>query len=127
MICRPPRSTRTAPLCPFTTLFRSLGTSLSSPMEGGEGIPQTSPLIWRLPQHSPDSTPKLTFTDPKTHRRLPQHSRDSTPKLRSEEHTSKLQSLMRRSYSVFRLKKKKKPHTHTRVNSNHTIILNKTI
>src|SRR3546814_5774690 len=52
-----------------------------SPMEGGEGIPQTSPLIWRLPQHSPDSTPKLTFTDPKTHRRLPQHSRDSTPKL----------------------------------------------
>src|SRR3546814_18166982 len=81
MICRPPRSTRTAPLCPFTTLFRSLGTSLSSPMEGGEGIPQTSPLILRLPQHSPDATPKLTFTAPKTHRRLPQHSRDSTPKL----------------------------------------------
>src|SRR3546814_4768128 len=82
-------------------------------MEGGEGIPQTSPLIWRLPQHSPDSTPKLTFTDPKTHRRLPQHSRDSTPKLtfrgnfsRSEEHTSELQSLMRISYAVFCLKKK---------------------
>src|SRR3546814_1404219 len=95
-------------------------------MEGGEGIPQTSPLIWRLPQHSPDSTPKLTFTDPKTHRRLPQHSRDSTPKLtfrgnfswfsaglrhpesRSEEHTSELQSLMRISYTVFCFKKKKK-------------------
>src|SRR3546814_20047155 len=55
--------------------------SLPSSREGGEGIPQTSPLIWRLPQHAPDSTPKRTFTDPKTHRRLPQHSRDSTPKL----------------------------------------------
>src|SRR3546814_9809328 len=86
-------------------------------MEGGEGIPQTSPLIWRLPQHSPDSTPKLTFTDPKTHRRLPQHSRDSTPKLpfrgnfswfsaRSQEHTSDLQSLMRTSSAVFSLHKK---------------------
>src|SRR3546814_7290116 len=77
-------------------------------MEGGEGIPQTSPLIWRLPQHSPDSTPKLTFTDPKTHRRLPQPSRDSTPKLtfrRSEEHTSELKSLMRISYAVSSLKK----------------------
>src|SRR3546814_4022060 len=72
MIRRPPRSTRTVTLFPYTTLFRSLAASGSSPP-----CSSTSPF----PGASTSS--------------------------RSEEHTSELQSLMRISYAVFCLKKKK--------------------
>src|SRR3546814_1048701 len=83
MIRRPPRSTRTDTLFPYTTLFRSFltrqrsGTSLSSRARGGH--------------RSAEQT-----------RRAPRAARG-----RSEEHTSELQSLMRISYAVFCLKKKK--------------------
>src|SRR3546814_2184909 len=72
MIRRPPRSTRTDTLFPYTTLFRS--TVLSLPFGKGEG--RAEGLV--------------------------------QPTNRSEEHTSELQSLMRISYAVFCLKKKKK-------------------
>src|SRR3546814_2197944 len=75
MIRRPPRSTRTDTLFPYTTLFRSVGHENRA---GGAGR-------WRLGRRR-------------------QH-RDQRP--RSEEHTSELQSLMRNSYAVFCLKKKK--------------------
>src|SRR3546814_15501650 len=75
MIRRPPRSTRTDTLFPYTTLFRS------------RWIPV---LPWRLPSRC---------NAPARARR-----RDR----RSEEHTSELQSLMRISYAVFCLKKKKR-------------------
>src|SRR3546814_4547165 len=72
MIRRPPRSTRTDTLFPYTTLFRSAAaagrTSFSSAEASHSGWPEIS---------------------------------------RSEEHTSELQSLMRISYAVFCLKKKK--------------------
>src|SRR3546814_6817484 len=74
---RPPRSTRTDTLFPYTTLFRSP----------------------RPPRPAPPSVP----TRPRG-RSSPSH-RTGTP--RSEEHTSELQSLMRTSYAVFCLKKKK--------------------
>src|SRR3546814_5788550 len=79
MIRRPPRSTRTDTLFPYTTLFRS-------PMKKRRG-PRL--LLWLL-------LAVLAVTV------LP-----VTASTRSEEHTSELQSLMRISYAVFCLKKKK--------------------
>src|SRR3546814_6549208 len=95
MIRRPPRSTRTDTLFPYTTLFRSLieGGMITSPpgiqLAGVTTLARS--VSWRL---------SIT-------RRI-------SSKLRSEEHTSELQSLMRISYAVFCLKKKKteyKKHT----------------
>src|SRR3546814_15575233 len=80
MIRRPPRSTRTDTLFPYTTLFRSY-TSLRCPMVA------TSTKSWPFS--------------------ISQMIRKSPTRYRSEEHTSELQSLMRISYAVFCLKKKK--------------------
>src|SRR3546814_1044146 len=87
MIRRPPRSTRTDTLFPYTTLFRSPR--------------QDAPAAARR-RHGHLSADVADHPDP--HRRL---SRPSVGKARSEEHTSELQSLMRISYAVFCLKKKK--------------------
>src|SRR3546814_12331763 len=84
MIRRPPRSTRTDTLFPYTTLFRSV--------ERG--------TAWRMPDdpicQGQSSTVMLNWLR------------------RSEEHTSELQSLMRISYAVFCLKKKKIRTRYTR-------------
>src|SRR3546814_14057367 len=85
MIRRPPRSTRTDTLFPYTTLFRSALPGRVPRRKRGAG-----PLARRHPQ--------LRLAAP---RALPLAAR-------SEEHTSELQSLMRISYAVFCLKKKKK-------------------
>src|SRR3546814_3387306 len=84
MIRRPPRSTRTDTLFPYTTLFRSLGICPAGLVNG----------VWR----SQDRTSLADAAIPAHHQ----------PGSRSEEHTSELQSLMRISYAVFCLKKKKK-------------------
>src|SRR3546814_5007551 len=85
MIRRPPRSTRTDTLFPYTTLFRSAlrarihakgGTAFATIKIGADDLPRALP------------------------------PRDGVA--RSEEHTSELQSLMRISYAVFCLKKKNK-------------------
>src|SRR3546814_5031827 len=75
MIRRPPRSTRTDTLFPYTTLFRSALKAIGVAGVVGDGAEI---------EHHPFSAP------------------------RSEEHTSELQSLMRISYAVFCVKKKKK-------------------
>src|SRR3546814_12241667 len=90
MIRRPPRSTRTDTLFPYTTLFRS------SHKISGRGRPAHSAQI---------STLSGTPLEPAVGFRL---SAMRTDDRRSEEHTSELQSLMRISYAVFCLKKKKK-------------------
>src|SRR3546814_9670378 len=97
MIRRPPRSTRTDTLFPYTTLFRSVVIS----------IPGNAPFCLScVSRHWEDET-------------LPQPAVDPTgtvlPIGRSEEHTSELQSLMRISYAVFCLKKKKQTN-HTKTN-----------
>src|SRR3546814_3572847 len=101
MIRRPPRSTRTDTLFPYTTLFRSTAEHYSP---GGSS---SQPLLMaqsRVRASSGGLEPK-------------QLSGVTTPYFgRSEEHTSELQSLMRISYAVFCLKKKSKP---TRRNSRH--------
>src|SRR3546814_6569193 len=85
MIRRPPRSTRTDTLFPYTTLFRSRGVRDRSHFDRGVRVPA------RPPAHDLGPRP----------RHLPVLGS------RSEEHTSELQSLMRISYAVFWLKKKK--------------------
>src|SRR3546814_7101217 len=87
MIRRPPRSTRTDTLFPYTTLFRS-----------GERP--------HLPAPDRDDCPpgRRSAADGRRILLLRAHAQAG----RSEEHTSELQSLMRISYAVFCLKKKKK-------------------
>src|SRR3546814_12184858 len=81
MIRRPPRSTRTDTLFPYTTLFRSRSGVHAQAQHIDIGVEQ--------PEH-----------------------------VRSEEHTSELQSLMRISYAVFCLKKKKKNKETIKTNTN---------
>src|SRR3546814_1945411 len=90
MIRRPPRSTRTDTLFPYTTLFRSAepGHQRTPRRQRGAGRSERRPG-GRHPDH-----------------RWPLHDHRSQAGLRSEEHTSELQSLMRISYAVFCLKKK---------------------
>src|SRR3546814_1734152 len=107
MILRPPRSTRTATLFPYTTLFRS------GDAEGG-----LLPDPWRQCQ-SPGKRRYSRCFDLLSARSAPERQGQPPEQLqgisgryrrcawRSEEHTSELQSLMRISYAVFCLKKKK--------------------
>src|SRR3546814_1447672 len=97
MIRRPPRSTRTDTLFPYTTLFRSSSAPLS--------------ILWSSSALGVKALiaigTSLIFSS----------------RFRSEEHTSELQSLMRHSYAVFCLKKKKYNKQYTRP---HIIILSET-
>src|SRR3546814_3535640 len=89
MIRRPPRSTRTDTLFPYTTLFRSGEVDVA---EQSARMPVGNAGFGQIGVHR-------GCTDADQHR--------------SEEHTSELQSLMRISYAVFCLKKKKTNRTHT--------------
>src|SRR3546814_2843522 len=96
MIRRPPRSTRTDTLFPYTTLFRSYEWRGHAQAEFDVRIPaDEDPARGRS-----IGTPWLGYAigDVRGLR--------GKPRLRSEEHTSELQSLMRISYAVFCLKKK---------------------
>src|SRR3546814_9379549 len=99
MIRRPPRSTRTDTLFPYTTLFRSnLGryrAQVRPRRLGGWQAFGVDDADGRFP---PRAAP---VASPRPAVRRTEHAR------RSEEHTSELQSLMRISYAVFCLKKKK--------------------
>src|SRR3546814_2010050 len=127
MIRRPPRSTRTDTLFPYTTLFRSLlGYARVSKAEDQDTAPQIEALeaagCTRVyEEHASGGR----WDRPELHRlldrlepgdvlavwKLDRLSRSLKDLLlildRSEEHTSELQSLMRISYAVFCLKKKK--------------------
>src|SRR3546814_2542786 len=89
MIRRPPRSTRTDTLFPYTTLFRSETDVFGS----AKYVHAVAELI--------DTEPNLTAGPAPLNR---------NSVWRSEEHTSELQSLMRISYAVFCLKKKNQKH-----------------
>src|SRR3546814_1471621 len=102
MIRRPPRSTRTDTHFPYTTLFRSIGRGA---LVRGGIVRRAGRVARRVMGLALD----------------PQHDQPAQHQ-RSEEHTSELQSLMRISYAVFCLKKKKQipPHlnSHTPINTN---------
>src|SRR3546814_3413757 len=104
MIRRPPRSTRTDTLFPYTTLFRSLQ---ADGLRAGEVLEELLHVL------DLGAAPAID-------------------RERSEEHTSELQSLMRISYAVFCLKKKKKytkdkNTNRTIINTNHKIRLKRHI
>src|SRR3546814_14933671 len=99
LIRRPPRATRTDTLFPYTTLFRSPITNRGSLLvvtkarSSSVGPGTTGPGVWCS----------------RTTASVPAGGGGSVSRTgkRSEEHTSELQSLMRISYAVFCLKKKK--------------------
>src|SRR3546814_5199589 len=99
MIRRPPGSTRTDTLFPYTTLFRSRGRFAG--LQGHLRRVDRRPAGGRLDGAGDDIVGLGRPT-----RGLPR--RLGREWLRSEEHTSELQSLMRLSYAVFCLQKKKK-------------------
>src|SRR3546814_4160772 len=106
MIRRPPRSTRTDSLFPFTTLFRSfwffqiLCFGLQNNSNQDKVIAATCQCLFF-------SICDFLF-------------KEISSSLRSEEHTSELQSLMRTSYAVFCLKKKKQITARTTKSQKHT-------
>src|SRR3546814_9572064 len=103
MIRRPPRSTRTDTLFPYTTLFRSPRSLL--PL-------RVSPARLRRPRRRRRS-PAFGHGELEEcgrDLRYPDRRHLSEAPDRSEEHTSELQSLMRISYAVFCLKKKTSIH-----------------
>src|SRR3546814_2460495 len=99
MIRQPPRSTRTDTLFPYTTLFRSASASTT---------PRTVQR-WQIKAKPQGPMTVNDFTLIPVD--LPEPAEGQVAirvlALRSEEHTSELQSLMRNSYAVFCLKKKK--------------------
>src|SRR3546814_2302038 len=123
MIRRPPRSTRTDPLFPYTTLFRSVVSDVDDRPRVLEQQPRGAPqpcaqqiLMRRHAEHAHEQSQEMERAQVRLARHRfkvdvlrrtrvdPQCGLD-----RSEEHTSELQSLMRISYAVFCLKKKKTP------------------
>src|SRR3546814_8947630 len=117
MIRRPPRSTRTDTLFPYTTLFRSRSGHACShaparrrpaqPVRGGRGRQSSCRHPGRRSLRALGTLPIAFCLTWRT-------------KIRSEEHTSELQSLMRISYAVFCLKKKKKKKQLTKTQQQYT-------
>src|SRR3546814_9947255 len=94
MIRRPPRSTRTDTLLPYTTLFRSVDIGLF--VKAGHELHHHRHFLAGLGRRHQQPHEFGVFAG-------------AIDGLRSEEHTSELQSLMRISYAVFCLKNKKTP------------------
>src|SRR3546814_8935356 len=112
MIRRPPESTRTDTLFPYTTLFRSNRVSAPAVSPDGKWLAYQLRVtdlagnrgrtdLYLLDLGKAGATPRMIASAP--------DKNESAP--RSEEHTSELQSLMRISYAVFCLKKKKTINT----------------
>src|SRR3546814_1664096 len=104
MIRRPPRSTRTDTLFPYTTLFRSDLDSVRPACQPpiADAGPHCSHVRQGLRSFHDATEHAIPLAQARTGAGHPRRAGD-----RSEEHTSELQSLMRISYAVFCLKKKK--------------------
>src|SRR3546814_3556194 len=108
MIRRPPRSTRTDTLFPYTTLFRSL-PNIRPKHPQNKDLPMTDKVALITGATGQDGAylAEMLLDRGYTVHGIKRRSR-------SEEHTSELQSLMRISYAVFCLKKKKQQHNTTK-------------
>src|SRR3546814_5035475 len=121
MIRRPPRSTRTDTLFPYTTLFRSAGGGRNQPRAGDQrssvvGAGQAGAGTTQSGQDRARTVaPPVVLAQSQN---VPEHS-GSAGNRRSEEHTSELQSLMRISYAVFCLKKKTSKNTQHKERNQH--------
>src|SRR3546814_8575132 len=119
MVRRPPRSTRTDTLCPYTTLFRSAGRGLCRADSRPDRRRRRGPAgrYRRASRRRAADRGEVAETAGRgrvdraapVSRRVPD---------RSEEHTSELQSLMRISYAVFCLQQKKPYITYTLTTEN---------
>src|SRR3546814_2511216 len=118
---RPPRSTRTDTLFPYTTLFRSV--DLHPHLGGTLGVAPRYRIVardraGRMIERAHD---RITHVVRQIHRRAAPadvvgvDDLGIDAQMRSEEHTSELQSLMRISYAVFCLKKKTQNKAHYKV------------
>src|SRR3546814_9940040 len=136
MLPRPPRSTRTDTLFPYTTLFRSkaaaltcsirskscdlkpisnvsafsglkLGACLSAGLVGSGGTGAATRVV-QLPDLNPFENDPYSIIRSVGWSSMPTRGETLLNESRSEEHTSELQSLLRISYAVFCLKQKKK-------------------
>src|SRR3546814_6135809 len=115
MIRRPPRSTRTDTLFPYTTLFRSVNSWRIDDVLPGMRRSDRIGAARRAPRAPCERRRFREKSGP-----MASCSRSPTPATggltpgvaRSDEHTSELQSLMRISYAVFCLKKKNNRNTH---------------
>src|SRR3546814_6333002 len=109
MIRRPPRSTRTDTLFPYTTLFRSFYDVLFKGREFTFQRPYASyvmeNVLFKISFPAEFHAQTAVECAMQLHSRL-RNSGKTADDIRSEEHTSELQSLMRISYAVFCLKKK---------------------
>src|SRR3546814_9404600 len=113
MIRRPPRSTRTDTLFPYTTLFRSCASvseTIRSLISADQFRRRSTPL--RTSIRSTDTWLSSLQTMWLNATRQTQRFSPHSARRRSEEHTSELQSLMRISYAVFCLKKKNTTQLH---------------
>src|SRR3546814_6239491 len=133
MIRRHPRSTRTYTLFPYTTLFRSDEQAnkdglVFEKVNAHESYGSRHQQCAKIGRQDVQYRPSRRDADPFAHETQAERSGDMraerksrSDRDRSEEHTSELQSLMRISYAVFCLKKKKyqqKTNTHALQNSN---------
>src|SRR3546814_5869964 len=112
MIRRPPRSTRTDTLFPYTTLFRSDEDPGIIGVEIARVDPVMDAVMRRRVHHRLEPfrhPPDRLGMDPELIDQVEPAAKEDHRR-RSEEHTSELQSLMRISYAVFCLKKKKNTH-----------------
>src|SRR3546814_4741042 len=108
MIRRPPRSTRTDTLFPYTTLFRSVHGAKADLNRLRTRVGMVFQAFNLFPHKT--ALENLTLATQIVGRLS---AADARMRCRSEEHTSELQSLMRISYAVFCLKKKKQRHNTT--------------
>src|SRR3546814_5784266 len=116
MLRRPPRSTRTDTLLPYTTLFRSQAPSREAPRAAVTDRRQMRPAPAQ--RQGSERGGRVLHVAAAAHAEEPAVVASEGGLHRSEEHTSELQSLMRISYAVFCLKKKK---THTIANKNRIL------
>src|SRR3546814_5583398 len=119
MFQRPPRTTRTDTLFPYTTLFRSVHEAQGEDGDEHEHLDQAEHLVLLEPGRPREDEDRLDVEhdehqgeDVVADLALRPHVADRID-ARSEEHTSELQSLMRISYHVFCFKQKKEKTTHT--------------
>src|SRR3546814_4009170 len=113
MIRRPPRSTRTDTLFPYTPLFRSIPFMPSAACQRGVSR-HTRSLEMSFAVADSQEAPSIRSLRDHSGRTVGTACADPSPPAdksepRSEEHTAELQSLMRISYAVFCLKKKNIP------------------
>src|SRR3546814_2722668 len=119
MIRRPPRLTRTNTLFPSTTLFRSPSTS--SPRRCRQPPSPPAPACCATPSAREGAARRkgveapVRFAGAWRRTSLDGHDATAGEGSRSEEHTSELPSLMRISYAVFCLKKKKRNHPERKI------------